>query len=423
MSGWSTALLGELADFRNGLNYTDADLGQGLPIIGVTDFLDNVVADLDGLTEISPSALPGPVALIHKDDIVFVRSNGNRALIGRSMYVNAEPDRPTSYSGFAIRCRFHDVKCLPRFYAYLFRGPIIRQTLSAQGGGTNISNLNQNILAKLPVPVPPIKAQRRITSILSCYDDLVANNTRRISILNEMAQRIFEEWFVRFRAPGRSRATGRSNSNGSLPPGWELKPINEAFEIFGGGTPSKAKAEYWDGGTINWFTPTDLTGSGTHFLDASALQITALGLQRSSAQLFPAFSVMMTSRATLGVFAINTTEAATNQGFITCLTNVHVPLYWLYFWLRHNAAEFERHASGATFKEITKGTFKKLPVALPPLELRQSFQRTVEPAMALVLNLERQNRNLRSQRDHLLPKLISGEIDLSRAERVMEAAE
>jgi len=210
---------------------------------------------------------------------------------------------------------------------------------------------------------------------------------------------------------------------GPVPQGWEVKPIGEVFEMTGGGTPSKAEPSFWENGAVNWFTPSDLTGSRSHFLDASGDRISDLGLQKSSARLFAPYSVMMTSRATLGVFAINTTPAATNQGFITCLPNAEVPLYFLYFWLRENAAEFERHASGATFKEITKGTFKKLPMSLPPSKLRRSFDETVGPMMRLILNLERQMRNLRAQRDLLLPKLISGEIALSEAARLREAAE
>jgi type I restriction enzyme, S subunit len=424
MTNWAPIRLGEVADFRNGLNYTDADLGNGLAVIGVSDFQDNVTADLRGLSQLDMSALSKVDALVQQGDIIFVRSNGNRELIGRSLFLKDKPDIPTSHSGFTIRCRFRDARCYPRFYAYLFRGPIIRQLLSAQGGGTNISNLNQGILAQLQVPLPGLELQHRIASTLSAYDDLIENNTRRIAILEEMARRIFEEWFVHFRAPGCEGLPMVDSAIGPIPKGWEVKPIGEAFEVTGGGTPSKAEPPFWENGTINWFTPSDLTGSCCHFLDASGLQITDLGLQKSSARMFAPYSVMMTSRATLGVFAINTTAAATNQGFITCLPNAEVPLYFLYFWLQENAAEFERHASGATFKEITKGTFKKLQMGLPPSRLRRSFDETVGPMMRLILNLERQIRNLRAQRDLLLPKLISGEIDVSRSAAALpEAAE
>ncbi|MER9233982.1 restriction endonuclease subunit S [Mesorhizobium sp. M0622] len=184
------------------MNYTDADQGDGLAVIGVSDFKDNVVADLSKLAQVNLSALGKVDALIRKRDIIFVRSNGNRELIGRSMFVSDAPVMPTSHSGFTIRCRFHDPRCHPRFYAYLLRGPIVRQRLSALGGGTNISNLNQGILSSLLVPIPDFGTQERIASILSAYDDLIENNTRRIAILEETARAIYEEWFVHFRPGG-----------------------------------------------------------------------------------------------------------------------------------------------------------------------------------------------------------------------------
>ena len=225
MTRWGTTRLGDIADFRNGLNYTDADLGEGLAVIGVSDFQDNVTAGLGALSQLNMSALSKGDALVQQGDILFVRSNGNRELIGRSLYLKDKPQIPTSHSGFTIRCRFRDARSYPRFYAYLFRGPLIRQILSAQGGGTNISNLNQGILAQLEVPLPRLQVQERIATILSAYDDLIENNTRRIAILEEMARRIFEEWFVHFRAPGCEGLPMVESAVGPVPQGWEVATL------------------------------------------------------------------------------------------------------------------------------------------------------------------------------------------------------
>jgi len=306
----------------------------------------------------------------------------------------------------------------PRFLFYL----LSNFDIASMANGTALPYLTVSVLGAVRFLIPSKTEQERIAWALSVYDDLIENNTRRIAILEEMARRIFEEWFVHFRAPGCEGLPLVDSAIGPIPQGWQIKPIGEVFEVTGGGTPSKAEPTYWENGTINWFTPSDLTSSRSHFLDTSGFQITNLGLQKSSARMFAPYSVMMTSRATLGVFAINTTPAATNQGFITCLPNAEAPLYFLYFWLRQHAAEFERHASGATFKEITKGTFKKLPIDLPPAMLRRAFNETVNSMMGLALNLERQIRNLRAQRDLLLPKLISGEIDISAVSASMEEA-
>ncbi len=227
----ATEKLGKLAEFRNGLNYTDADNGHGLSVIGVSDFQDKVVIDTDSLPQLSMSALSNLDALVEQNDILFVRSNGNRELIGRSVFVKTRPTMPTSHSGFTIRCRFHDPRCYPRYYAYLFRGPIIRQILSSHGGGTNISNLNQQILANLDVPVPEIAVQQRIAEVLSAYDDLVEANHRRVAILEDMARRLFDEWFVRFRYPGHEGVSLVETELGMVPEGWGVGTVQDVVVL------------------------------------------------------------------------------------------------------------------------------------------------------------------------------------------------
>ena len=159
-TAWPTAALGGLGEFRNGLNYTqEARHRGGLPIVGVKDFQDRSFIEYSTLEELDPNAVSAAGTLLEEMDILFVRSNGNRDLIGRSLFVAEQPLRPTTYSGFTIRLRFTDRRANPRFFSYLLRGPIIRGTLSKHGGGTNISNLNQGILLNHPL-IPPMQATR-----------------------------------------------------------------------------------------------------------------------------------------------------------------------------------------------------------------------------------------------------------------------
>jgi type I restriction enzyme S subunit len=284
-------------------------------------------------------------------------------------------------------------------------------------------NMSGGQIESVLIPLPPAPIQRSIASILGAYDDLIENNTRRIAILEEMARRLFDEWFVHFHFPGHDMGKLVESPLGLVPGGWVIQAIGDTFDVLGGGTPSKPEAAYWTDGSLRWFTPTDLTGSRSTFLDDSADHITERGLRESSARLFPAWCIMMTSRATLGVFAINTESASTNQGFITCVPNKRVPLFFLLHWLKVNASMFESHASGATFKEVTKGTFKRLPILLPPDELVRKYEAYAKPLMMGVLALQRAIDRLRQSRDLLLPRLISGEIDLTAAGRLPEAAD
>jgi len=310
-----------------------------------------------------------------------------------------------------------------RFLHYYFFGESWRRVIAEnQLAGATVDRVPLSKFPHFPIELPPLSIQRRIASILSAYDDLIENNTRRIAILEEMARRLYEEWFVHFRFPGHENIKMVESEIGPLPEGWEVRTVEDTFEVLGGGTPSKKVDEYWAGGRVNWYAPTDLTRSGELFMEQSGTQITELGLKKSSARLFPTLSVMMTSRATLGVIAINTTKACTNQGFIICLPNERFPLYLLCHWLKANVDHFISLGTGATFREITKGVFKTINLVVPSASNVQRFEHAVLPMMELVLCLQRKNTNLRAQRDMLLPKLISGEIDVSEAQNVFQEA-
>lgn len=385
--------LGDLTTFQRGFDITKAEQEEGpFPVISSSGPKSNH----------SAFKVEGPGVVI-----------GRKGSLGTVYYVEGKfwPHDTTLWVK-----DFHGND--PKFCYYFL------QTLHLEQYDVGASNptLNRNHIHGLPIFIPPVPKQRRIASILSTYDDLIENNTRRIAILEEMARRLYEEWFVHFRFPGHEDASFVESEIGKIPEEWDLKTVNDVFEIVGGGTPSKKINEYWENGTINWYSPTDLTREKSAFMDASGVQITDLGLKKSSAKLFPPMSVMMTSRATIGVISINTTEASTNQGFITCLPNQEFPLYVMYHWLKNNVETFINLGTGATFKEITKGTFKTIPIIVPPHFLTKSFQEKVTPFMELALNLQRKNANLHAQRDLLLPKLVSGEIDVSEAEKSLEGA-
>ena len=259
--------------------------------------------------------------------------------------------------------------------------------------------------------------QRRIASILSAYDDLIENNTRRIKILEQMAQAIYREWFVEFRAPGvklrkatseEQKVTGKDR----FPVGWEIKRVGDVLETLGGSTPSTKKPEYWEDGDITWYTPSDLTANKAMFIRDSSKKIARLGFENSSARMFPAYSVMMTSRATIGVIAINTSEACTNQGFITCIPNDRLSAYHIYFWIEQNREQINNIASGATYKEINRSEFRDILIAVPDTEVEALFVEMVGPLCKQIETLHAKNANLRQTRDLLLPRLVSGEVNV-----------
>jgi type I restriction enzyme S subunit len=304
----------------------------------------------------------------------------------------------------------------PHYLAAIFNSSWGRASVAGSLVGVAQQHFNVGAAKELEVGLPSRPVQDRIAGILSAYDDLIENSQRRIKILESMARALYREWFVHFRFPGHENHPRVASPLGAIPEGWEVKAVANSFEISGGGTPSRKDERYWESGTIQWFSPSDLTGAGTMFMDDSGDHITDLGLAESSARLFPARSVMLTSRATIGAIAINTQQACTNQGFITCLPSERVPLYFLFHWVTENVPTFQRMASGATFKEISRGVFKTIDFLQPPARVVLQFESTVAPLAEQVLSLQRQIQNLRRTRDLLLPRLLSGQIALDELE-------
>lgn len=403
----------------DGTHDTPKRVDEGFPLIkakeivgGRIDFKTCDQISLQDHLEVIARSKP------EKGDTLFTHIG---ASLGEAAYVNT--DRPFSIKNIAL-FKPDPAKINGRYLYYLVISPEFQAVAKAARTGSAQPFLSLGHLRSHPLRYhKDLSDQERIASILGAYDDLIEVNRRRIALLEEMARRLFEEWFVRFRFPGHEEIANGSALQLHAPENWTTLAVGEAFEIVGGGTPRKGEERYWNEGTINWYTPSDLTSANTTFMDASSLQITQEGLQKSSAQLFPPFSVMMTSRATLGVISINTTEASTNQGFITCIPNARVPLSFLYQWLRANVPLFVAQASGSTFKEITKGTFRKLPVTLPSPELVALYEERTRSMLELMLRLERSQRLLKASRDLLLPRLICGDLSIAAADRKLEAAE
>jgi type I restriction enzyme S subunit len=188
---WARVNLGDIAEFKNGLNFNKDQYGQGVKYISVADFQDYFSVKTENLAELKEDFI-NPSYFLKEGDILFVRSNGNKELVGRNLFIDNALE-PLTFSGFCIRARFINEDVLPKFYAYLFKSKFFRNTLSANAGGTNINNLNQGILSNLNIPKPPLPTQRKIASILSAYDDLIENNLKRIKLLEEKAQLHYKE--------------------------------------------------------------------------------------------------------------------------------------------------------------------------------------------------------------------------------------
>lgn len=400
---WEEIPLGEIADFRNGLNYTKNNEGSGLKVINVKDFGDRLFPEYENLGELNPSGILREAALLYHGDIIFVRSNGNKDLVGRSLFINHPPSN-LSFSAFCIRARLVET-VNPRFYSYFFRSPLFRKRLSLLGRGVNISNLNQQVLSSITVPKPSIRQQNKIVEVVEKYDDLIENNRRRIQLLEESARLLYKEWFVRLRFPGHEHVKVVDG----VPEGWERKPISEVCQTIGGGTPKTKIPEYW-GDEITWVVPTDITQNDCLYLTSSARKITEKGLKESSAKMVPPYTILMTSRASVGYFAMMDHEVCTNQGFINIIpSNPGHKMYYL-FNLMSRVEEIRSNAKGTTYPEISKGRFRSMDIVVPPNPIISEFCAYAENIFSQICCLKKQTEKTIQARDLLLPRLMNGEV-------------
>lgn len=310
-----------------------------------------------------------------------------------------------------VLIRLKDAGVDANYLNYLLNSSAMNTYLNLISNGATVGHLNVTDIRRLSLPILPRKStQQKIAAILIAYDDLIENNQRRIALQEKIAEEIYREWFVRLRFPGHDKVKVIKG----VPEGWKLVKLERAFEYTGGGTPTKVVDRYWDDGDVNWFTPSDITGANGMFLKRSGEQCTEEGLNNSSAKIFPAYSVMLTSRATIGAVGINLTPACTNQGFITCIPNAQYPLPYLYHWIKLAKPYFELLSGGATFAELTKGTFKKIEILTPPEQLVGEFNELESPFFKAIEMYQRQNARLIETRDRLLPRLISGKLSVEK---------
>ena len=199
MSEWKCYKLNEISALSNGINFDKSAYTSGVKLIGVSDFKNRIHPDYDSLQEVDSKVVKSGDYL-EKGDIVFVRSNGNKELVGRCMIIDR--DIPVTYSGFCINLRLKDKKRFePVFFNYLFKTRQFKKSMTGTAVGANIQNLSQSRLGSCEVSVPDIETQKRIAIILSRYDSLIENYQKQIKLLEEAAQRLYKEWFIDLHFP------------------------------------------------------------------------------------------------------------------------------------------------------------------------------------------------------------------------------
>lgn len=323
--------------------------------------------------------------------------------------------------------------------------------------------ISQQALNSMEIPYFEDKTDRkRIVEILSSFDEKIQLNTQINQTLEQIAQALFKSWFVDF-DPVRAKVQALSDGlsleqaelaamqaisgktpkeltalsqtqpdryaelaetakafpcemvevdGGEVPKGWELSTIGEEVETVGGATPSTKEESFWNNGKIAWTTPKDLSSATSPVLINTERKITELGLKKISSGLLPISTVLLSSRAPIGYLALTKIPVAINQGYIAIKCNKTLSNFYMLQWCKENLEEIKSRASGTTFLEISKTTFRGISIIVPEKNILIMFNKQCESIYEIITNHTKENQKLEKVRDLLLPRLLNGEIQL-----------
>lgn len=404
---WEKVKLGDIASFSNGINFNKTAYEKGVKLIGVSNFGDRFYPDYLQLQEVKKDIVR-PEDCLRNGDIVFVRSNGNKELVGRCMLVKNPTERVT-YSGFCIRARLNDTdRYDPVYFTYYFKSKAFRRAVSGTAVGANIQNLSQARLSNHDCNVPDIETQHRIADILSAYDDLIENNQKQIKLLEEAAQRFYKEWFVDLRFPGHEN----TKIVDGVPEGWEKNCAEKFFEITIGKTPPRTEKRCFTTGKngIPWVSIADMGNSGMFVLN-TAENLTGDAIKQYNVKVIPKNTVLLSFKLTVGRVAIAPNDICTNEAIAHFKGGRECEREYTYFYLK-NFHYDELGSTSSISRAINSKIIKAMPFIMPSEKLLKEYSSKTKDIFDLIICKQKMDNNLKIARDRILHKLMSGEVEV-----------
>lgn len=405
--------------------------GGDVPWFKTKELADRVL--LDSEEHITALAVARTGAKVYPTNTVLMAMYGD----GRTITTLGVLTRPSSCNQACCVLIANPKRCDHRFLFYALKHH--RQDFIRLATGGAQRNLSTRTIRQFELEVPPFHEQRSIGQVLGALDDKIELNRQMNETLEAMARALFKSWFVDF-DPVRAKADGRQpwgmdaetaalfpsefeNSElGEIPKGWRVGTVGECVTVVGGSTPSTAVPGYWEGGNTAWATPKDLSKLSDPVLLATERLITPAGLAQIGSGLLPPGTVLLSSRAPIGYVAVVELPVAVNQGFIAMVCDKGLTTHYVRHWTEWNMEAIKGRANGTTFMEVSKAAFRPMPVVCPPSQVLSAFEKSVGPLHASTVNNLRQSETLAGLRDTLLPKLLSGEVRVREAERMVEVA-
>ena len=387
MSVWKKVKIKDIAILDNGINFNKSAYASGIKIIGVSDFKDRFSPDFSTLQEVKEEIVRSEDYL-QPGDILFVRSNGNRDLVGRCMLI--DKNILSTFSGFCIRLRINDKNTYnPYFFTYHFKAPLFRKSIAGSAIGANIQNLSQNRLGNYELNIPEYFIQCRIAEILFRYDSLIENYQKQIKLLEEAAQRLYKEWFVDLRFPGYEK----TKIVDGVPEGWEKKKVGDLL----------CKVQRTRQVPATYYQRTGLIP----IIDQGKDYIAGYTNDNGCLVKVDDIPYIIFGDHTRILKYIDFSFAKGADGVQLIMSNNHrrMPQSLLYASLVN--IDLSNYSYARHFKYL-----KEQVILLPSEDLSKKYDDVVSFFYRDIKNLRKQMCNITEARDRLLPKLMSGEIEV-----------
>lgn len=347
---------------------------------------------------------------LQTDDIVFSRvgSVDRRALVSKS-------EHGWMFSGRCLRVRVTDSLVNPKYLSYLFGTQSFKEYIRSIAVGATMPSINTKILSDIEVDIPSLDLQNKVVDILYKIDLKIWNNENLINSLEQISQTLYKRWFIDFEFPNEEGLPYRVSGGkmveselGEMPEDWSVEYLSSSTEFLSGGTPKTKEPSYWNG-DIPFFTPKDV-GSSPYTTNTEKT-ITDLGLSKCNSKLYPKNIVFITARGTVGKVALANRDMAMNQSCFALKSKLDTQ-FFLYGMIQMLLREIIQGANGAVFNAINLTDLNRLQVKMPTNELIRSYEELVKPLFDQMSELEFENIKLQNIRDSLLPRLLSGEIEI-----------
>ena len=393
---WEKVKLGELYEVHNGLSKAGKFFGEGYPFLTFSTVFNNYfipkqITDLVQSTEKEQESYS-----IRRGDVFVTRTSETSDELGMSCV--ALKDYPmATYNGFTKRMRPITNRVFPEYIGYYMRLPSFRGEFRAFSTMTTRASLRNEDLLGLEVELPPIEIQKHIAGILSVYDDLIENNQRQIKLLEEAAQRLYKEWFVDLRFPGHEN----TKIVDGVPEGWNEKTLSQVADVIMGQSP---KSEFYNSEKKGLPFHQGVGSYGVRFVmdDIYSTSYTRIAEPNS---------ILFSVRAPVGRLNITKNKVVIGRG-LAAINQADGCQSYLYYLLKNRFFKDNIVGNGSIFASVSKDELLNQKFLIQERNLMMQFEKIVSQMDKQIENLDSKNKKLIEARDRLLPKLMSGEVEV-----------